>query len=39
MVREKTEEDANFEKLLDRKDKVDPYTAAEEIINKLFNKK
>jgi LAO/AO transport system kinase len=39
MVREKTDEDSSFEKLLGRKDKLDPYTAAEEIINKLFNKK
>jgi LAO/AO transport system kinase len=39
MVREKIEGEKGFNKLMEGKEKLDPYSAAEEIINILFDKK
>lgn len=39
MLKKKLKEDPDFTKRLDHKNNIDPYTAAEKIFTKLFNKK
>ena len=39
MLQERLKEDSKFTKLMDHKNNIDPYTAAEKIFTKLFNKK